>query len=269
MPKATRPHHARHRKYACLHGHIYPLLFQPAHYIGEHGTDVCKAYSLAEFFVCVLLMIGVQPSTCTNKTIIGADVAIALKVYIQVNQVGAIIFCLLWHLFTDVQGNFELACMKTYMLIICAETPLPTGGMHTACLDSWTGFSKGELGAPLWIVDVHAQPFRLLLFCQTLGWMHMIVSVIDSRPLHCSSDVWSRFVTFIKNVQVGAICWLLRQMRSWHQPLQEAYRPSPPHTFGFGWQCPCLRPRRPYAEVDKLTDMFLKLCLSNKSDGHV
>ena len=70
MPKAARPHHARHRKYTCLHGHIYPLLFRPAHHIGKHGTDICKAYSLAEFFVCVLLMIGVQPSTCTNETII-------------------------------------------------------------------------------------------------------------------------------------------------------------------------------------------------------
>ena len=39
---------------------------------------------------------------------------------------------------------------------MCMESALPTGGTHTARVDTWLGFSEDDLDAPLWVSEVRA-----------------------------------------------------------------------------------------------------------------
>ncbi|KAI1787595.1 hypothetical protein LXA43DRAFT_1098130 [Ganoderma leucocontextum] len=68
----------------------------------------------------------------------GAEIPIILKVHVE-THLG---MC---------EGIF--ADPPTNVLVIRAEAPLPTGGIHTARLDSWTGFDEEAPAAPLWTMD--------------------------------------------------------------------------------------------------------------------
>ena len=90
------------------------------------------------------------------------------------------------------------ATSRTYVLVVRIETSLPTGGTHTARLDSWEG---DALGAPLWVVDMLAldSPLRVV---RTLGWLYAIVRAIETRASRREGDVWWRFLRFLDDVKV-------------------------------------------------------------------
>ena len=89
--------------------------------------------------------------------------------------------------------------------MIRLETALPTGGLHTASLDSWTTFEKDAQSMPLWLSDVRATLRRPLHFVRPLRWLLLHTTAIAARPGGTPGDVWGRLARFIQSVQVNQL----------------------------------------------------------------
>ena len=98
------------------------------------------------------------------------------------------------------EGIFADPSMFT--LVVRVESALPTGGTHTARVDTWSGFSEDDLDAPLWVSEVWATQPRPLRFAHPLDWLSLYVDAIAAHPSGSPSDVWGRFARFLKSLQV-------------------------------------------------------------------
>lgn len=163
----------------------------------------------------------------------------------------------------------------THTLVVRVETPLPSGGCHTARLDSWTGTDTSEVGRPLWLVFLSEAPGGPMRFTQTLGWLHMVISDIEARPNWRQGDVWWRFMRFLNNVKVASRPNQSYCYKGWVATLQEAYHqvPSPPAQASCPRPCPCPCPCCPpqsqpvQADMTSVANSMLSLKLADDADG--
>lgn len=164
----------------------------------------------ADYFTQSLFGEQALVNTTCNPAAIGpgADISIYVKIHIELNSVR----CPRLYL-TNEQAlmeaiqrsrNLTSSSESTYGLIVCVDTPLPTGGIHTTQVDSWTGSDRNRdgPGTPLWLKNVPTGCDSHLRFKKSLGWLYILVDAIDGRPSRCDGDVWSRLLLFIRNAKV-------------------------------------------------------------------
>ncbi|KAI1782359.1 hypothetical protein LXA43DRAFT_1104219 [Ganoderma leucocontextum] len=163
---------------------VAPL--RPRDLATRHTRPAREPCSPAEFFVRSLFAEQPDDVPLSNDDQLKTEVEIVLKVYVDVT-LGA-------H-----EGIF--ADPSTFTLVARVESALPTGGIHTARLDTWSGFSKDDLDTPLWVSQVRATQPRPLRFARPLDWLSLYTDAVAARPSGSPGDVWGRLSRFLKSVQ--------------------------------------------------------------------
>ncbi|PIL33760.1 hypothetical protein GSI_04385 [Ganoderma sinense ZZ0214-1] len=184
MAKTTRTSLARTSRLAAFGRHaVAPL--RPRDLTMRRARAAREPRSPAEFFIRSLFAEQTADVPLSNSEL-KMEAEIVLKVYVDVT-LGA-------H-----EGFF--ADPSTFTLVVRVESALPTGGTHTARVDTWSGISEDDLDAPLWVSEVRATQPRPLRFPRTLDWLSLYVDAIAARPSGSPGDVWGRLAEFSKSLQ--------------------------------------------------------------------
>ncbi|RDX44511.1 hypothetical protein OH76DRAFT_1487088 [Lentinus brumalis] len=190
MAKTSRTLTSRPARHSPLMRTAVPL--RPRDLASRRQPSTRARATPAEFFVRSLLKYA--PAFDPHIAGFGGEVECVVRLHVEVIE-------------GEAEGIF--VDPSTYNLVVRFEMPLPTGGTHTAKLDSWCGIDFDAPDAPLWAGRVRAAPTRPLLLRHSLGWLWTNIQAIDHRAARCDGDVWCRILRFLNCVK-------------------EAYRPTPP-----------------------------------------
>lgn len=162
--------------------------------------------SPGEFFVRSLFAEQTADVQLSDAGQLKTGVDIVLKVYVEVALVRQHpLSCCLPSCHFD-QGSHRAEGIfthpSTFTLVVRVESALPTGGIHTARVDTWSGIAEEDSGAPLWVSEVRATQPRPLRFLRPLDWLSLYTEAIAARPSGSPGDVWGQLAQFVKSLQV-------------------------------------------------------------------